>query len=120
MSFTKEQVKILRVAMQKALDEAGIDKTTFTVGNCTFGTGEATFKVSAVLDGAKTRAQEALDDWAALYELDTNKQTQIQGKLMKLVEYNSKARKMPWLVEDINTGAKYKLTQKQVEMWFKA
>lgn len=120
MSFTKEQVKILRVAMQKALEDAGIHKTTFTVGNCTFGSGEATFKVSAVLEGAKTRAQEALEGWASLYDLDINKQTQIQGKLMKLVEYNSKARKMPWVVEDINTGSQYKLTQQQVEMWFKA
>lgn len=120
MSFTKEQVKILRVAMQKALDEAGIHKTTFTVGNCTFGSGEATFKVSAVLEGAQTRAQEALVEYAKLYELDIDKKTQIQGKLMKLVEYNSKARKMPWVVEDINTGNQYKLTQRQAEMWFKA
>ena len=42
-----------------------------------------------------------------------------QGMSMSLVGYKSKARKMPWIVQDLKTGIEYKLTDTQAEQWFK-
>jgi len=125
-NFTKPQLKAIREAMQTALDRMeddygryGIGGVTFTVANCTYNGGEATYKVNVLLDGAETKEQKDLTQMAKLMGLDTSKIKDYQGMSMSLIGYKSKAPKMPWIVQDVKTGKEYKLTDTQAEQWFK-
>ena len=125
-NFTKPQLKAIREAMQTALDRMeddygryGIGGVTFTVANCTYNGGEATYKVNVLLDGAETKEQKDLNQMAKLMGLDTSKIKDYQGMSMSLIGYKSKAPKMPWIVQDLKTNKEYKLTDTQAEQWFK-
>ena len=118
-NFTKPQLKTIRAAMQSALEQVDLDGVTFTVANCTYNGGEATYKVNVLLDGAETKEQKDLTQMAQLFGLDTSKIKDYQGMSMSLIGYKSKAPKMPWIVQDLKTGKEYKLTDTQAEQWFK-
>ena len=118
-NFTKPQLKTIRAAMQSALERLDYEGITFTVANCTYNGGEATYKVNVLLDGAETKEQKDLTQMAKLMGLDTSKIHDYQGMSFSLVGYKSKARKMPWIVQDLKTGIEYKLTDAQVEEGFK-
>jgi hypothetical protein len=106
-TFTKPQLKALRETMQKALDEVNIEGISITVGNCTFGEGEANFKVKALLEGGKTKEQKDLEDAVHLYALDIDKVSSLQGMMVKLVGYKAKAYKRPWIVATSPEGSRY-------------
>ena len=132
-NFTKPQLKAIRAAMQDALDRmqnelAGAElqgssldlaQASFTVANCTYNGGEATYKVNVLLDGAETKEQKDLTQMAKLMGLDTSKIHNTQGMSLSLIGYKSKAPKMPWIVQDVKTGKEYKLTDAQAEEGFK-
>ncbi len=132
-NFTKPQLKAIRVAMQDALDRmqnelggaelqgSSLDlvQASFTVANCTYNGGEATYKVNVLLDGAETKEQKDLTQMAKLFKLDTSKIKDTQGMSLSLIGYKSKAPKMPWIVQDLKTNKEYKLTDTQAEQWFK-
>ena len=118
-NFTKPQLKAIRQAMQSALEQVNLEGMTFTVANCTYNGGEATYKVNVLLDGAETKEQKDLTQMAQLFGLDTSKIKDYQGMSMSLIGYKSKAPKMPWIVQDLKTGKEYKLTDTQAEQWFK-
>ena len=120
-NFTKPQLKAIRQAMQTALDrmQDELGGVAFNVANCTYNGGEATYKVNVLLDGAETKEQKDLTQMAKLMGLDTSKIKDTQGMTLSLVGYKSKAPKMPWIVQDLNTGLEYKLTQDQAEKLFK-
>lgn len=119
VEFTKKQLGDLRRDMQHVLDSAQFGGCKINVGNCTYLGGEATFKVTVLLDGAETKEQKYLTDMAGLYNLDTTKIANTQGKKFSLVGYKTKAPKMPWIVQDLLTGHEYKLTHDQAERLFK-
>tara|TARA_R100001440_G_scaffold6210_3_gene12943 strand:- start:3160 stop:3534 length:375 start_codon:yes stop_codon:yes gene_type:complete len=118
-NFTKPQLKTIRAAMQSALERLDYEGMTFNVANCTYNGGEATYKVNVLLDGAETKEQKDLTQMAKLMGLDTSKIHDYQGMSFSLVGYKSKARKMPWIVQDLKTGIEYKLTDAQAEEGFK-
>jgi len=132
-NFTKPQLKAIRAAMQDALDrmqnELGgaelqgssldLAQAYFTVANCTYNGGEATFKVNVLLEGAETKEQKDLTQMAKLMGLDTSKIKDTQGMSLSLIGYKSKAPKMPWIVQDLKTNKEYKLTDTQAERLFK-
>ena len=118
-NFTKPQLKVIRQAMQSALERLDYEGMTFNVANCTYNGGEATYKVNVLLDGAETKEQKDLTQMAKLMGLDTSKIHDYQGMSFSLVGYKSKAPKMPWIVQDLKTGIEYKLTDAQAEEGFK-
>lgn len=118
-NFTKPQLKAIRAAMQDALEQVNLEGVNFTVANCTYNGGEATYKVNVLLDGAETKEQKDLTQMAKLMGLDTSKIKDTQGMTLSLIGYKSKAPKMPWIVQDLKTGKEYKLTDTQAEQWFK-
>ena len=118
-NFTKPQLKAIREAMQSALEQVNLEGVNFTVANCTYNGGEATYKVNVLLDGAETKEQKDLTQMAQLFGLDTSKIGNTQGMSLSLIGYKSKAPKMPWIVQDLKTNKEYKLTDTQAEQWFK-
>ena len=117
-TFNKAQLKALRTAMQKALDEAGLDGMTIEVGNCSYSGGEATYKVKVLLDGAETEEQQTLKMYADMFGLDLNKTHTVQGKTLKLSGYNSRARKTPYLANEVGTDKTYRISTDQAHLWF--
>ena len=107
MKFDKPTARKIRDAMQEALDKADVNGVTIKVGNCSFTEGEATYKVKVLIDGAKSKDEEALEQMASLMGLDTSKIATLQGMRVSLVSYNSRARKRPWVVQDLTTAQKY-------------
>ena len=107
MTFDKSHLQLIRKSMQEALDQAGIKDVTIKVGNCSYSGGEATYKVQVLLDGAKSKEEQDLEQMAYLMGLDTSKIASLQGMKVSLVSYNSRARKRPWVVQDLTTAQKY-------------
>ena len=107
MTFDKATARKIRELMQKALEDADIDGVTIKIGNCSFTEGEATYKVNVLLDGGKSKEQTALEQLATLMSLDTSKIATLEGMKVSLVGYNSKARKRPWIIQDLTTAQKY-------------
>ena len=124
-NFTKEKLKAIREAMQLGLDrmQDEVEGITFNVDSCTYRGGEATFKVKVLLDGAETKEEKDLKKMAILSRLDTSKVHDYHDHRsvryrMQLVGYKTKAKKMPWIVEDRLSGNEYKLTDAQARQWF--
>ena len=107
MKFDKPTARKIRDAMQEALDKADVNGVTIEIGNCTYSGGEATYKIKVLLDGAKSKEEQDLEQMAHLMALDTNKIATLQGMRVSLVSYNSRARKRPWVVQDLTTVKKY-------------
>ena len=107
MTFDKPTARKIRELMQKALEDADIDGVTMSVGNCSFTEGEATYKVNVLLDGGKSKEQTDLEQMATLMRLDTSKIATLEGMKVSLVGYNSKARKRPWVIQNLTTAQKY-------------
>lgn len=107
MTFDKPTARKIRELMQKALEDADIDGVTMSVGNCSFTEGEATYKVNVLLDGGKSKEQTDLEQMATLMSLDTSKIATLEGMKVSLVGYNSKARKRPWVIQNLTTAQKY-------------
>ena len=107
MKFDKPTARKIRDAMQEALDKADVNGVTIEVGNCSFTEGEATYKVKVLLDGAKSKEEQDLEQMANLMGLNTYKIATLQGMRVSLVSYNSRARKRPWVVQDLTTVQKY-------------
>ena len=107
MKFDKPTARKIRDAMQEALEGADIDGVTITVGNCSFIDGEATYKVNVLLDGGKSKEQTALEQMAHFSQIDTSKIATLEGMKVSLIGYNSKARKRPWIIQDLTTAQKY-------------
>ena len=128
-NFTKPQLKELRSEMQSLLSAHPFEETVdipinkISVDSCTYNGGEATFKVKVLLDGAETKEQKDLTQMASLFNLDTTKiknyvdHKSVQYR-MSLVGYKTKARKMPWIAQDLLSGDEYKLTNQQARQWF--
>ena len=107
MKFDKPTARKIRDAMQEALDKADVNGVTIEIGNCTYSGGEATYKVKVLLDGAKSKEEQDLEQMASLMGLNTYKIATLQGMRVSLVSYNSRARKRPWVVQDLTTTQKY-------------
>ena len=107
MKFDKPTARKIRDAMQEALDKADVNGVTIEIGNCTYSDGEATYKVKVLLDGAKSKEEQDLEQMANLMGLNTYKIATLQGMRVSLVSYNSRARKRPWVVQDLTTTQKY-------------
>lgn len=127
-NFTKEKLKVLRNDINALLSTHPFEETCdlkiqTLVDSCTYRGGEATFKVKVLLDGAETKEEKDLKKMAILSRLDTSKVHDYHDHRsvryrMQLVGYKTKAKKMPWIVEDRLSGKEYKLTDTQARQWF--
>ncbi len=120
MKFDKPTARKIRDAMQEALDKADVNGVTIEIGNCTYSGGEATYKVKVLLDGAKSKEEQDLEQMASLMGLNTYKIATLQGMRVSLVSYNSRARKRPWVVQDLTTVKKYIIDDDTAKRLFKA
>ena len=93
-TFDRKTLKNLRTEMQDLLASYGVKSNLdIKVGNMSFSDAEVTIKVAAKIVGAKTMKDTMLEVMVADYSL---KMKNSDGD--ELVEYNSRASKMPWVL----------------------
>ena len=124
-NFDKPTIKAIRAAMDQALatvaSEYGI---TINTGNARFSGNEVTFKVKAnTVDGATGTAitKEAQTFEAVKYQegighLSVGDTITLQGKDFILRGYNTRARKSPINIEDMQ-GRGYKCSVSMLKMY---
>lgn len=106
-------LKVLREQMEKALRQIDAPGFVFTVGRCTYGEDNATFKVEVARkrsDGLVIN-RDASDflrsaKWFGFTSDDLGKEFQANGKTYKLVGLASRKSKRPVLAADLS-GQKF-------------
>ena len=106
----------LALAIAAVLEKHGLDKTKQDLRWTS--EGAITWKIEASSGEAK---RESLAMYASFVSIDPNEIDRIfslAGRQLRLVRYNTRARVMPWVAEDLATGKRYKLTDEQVQHAF--
>ena len=123
-NFDKPTIKAIRQAMDQALatvaDEYGI---TINTGNARFSGNEVTFKVKAntMGEGGQVNTKEAqmfelVKGQEGLGHLSVGDTVTLQGKSFILKGFNTRARKSPIQIEDMQ-GRGYKCSVSMLKMY---
>ncbi len=120
MKLTRKKLQEIRIQLNEVFTENLIDGVEISLGNATFDSDNATFKLKIKVAGALTHEEKALKDMASLMNLDTTKEASIDGMRCKLVSYKNKAPKFPWVIKDLDTSKMYKIKNYQAQVYFGA
>ena len=123
-NFDKPTIKAIRMAMDNAL--ATVEKEygiTISTGNARFSGNEVTFKVKANTMGSdgtvntkEANMFELVKNQEGLGHLFVGDTITLQGKQFILKGYNSRARKSPIQIEDMQ-GRGYKCSVSMLKMY---
>ena len=112
-AFDRKNLHALRAEMEAVLTKYGIDSNLeFSVGSMSFSPAEVTIKVSAKVKGAVTRGDVMLEARVKTLGLKMEKNG------MKLVRYDSKKFKFPFIYE--KGGKMYKTSEEHAKFLFAA
>jgi hypothetical protein len=107
--------KDLRPALQKLLDESDLaNRYEVTVGSASYDDVQATFKITLKDAGAKTHGQDFAEREAERLGLKL-----VSDNGARIVDYNFKAPKYPWIVEKAD-GRRYKYPDSLIKREFAA
>lgn len=112
MAITREQLRVLRVEMQAALNKAGIKNFDLEVGAMRFGPDEVNIKVKGKLKGVATATDRVFERKVAELGLQL---VNAEGK--RLTGYTPSRWKYPFSYVS-NRGAQYKCTEAQAKVLF--
>jgi hypothetical protein len=114
--FDKTNLKSLRAEMQALLNKYGVDANLeFKVGNMKFSEAEVEIKVTATVNGAKTFSNVILESRIAALGL------KLKNKFGdELVDYNTRAHKMPFVYINAADGKRYKCDERMAKIRFAA
>ena len=124
-NFDKPTIKAIRMAMDNALAQVASEYgITINTGNARFSGNEVTFKVKAnTVDGATgtaiTKEAQMFDVYKhaeGLGHLNVGQTITLQGKDFILKGYNTRARKSPINIEDMQ-GRGYKCSVQMLKMY---
>ena len=114
MEFSKPSVKALRERLDESmfgnsvikpiLEELGVNAR---LGNAKFDDDRVTFQLVIENKDALREIERDLPDKALWNGLDTTKIGKHKGKSYSLVGWKRRARKEPWVVQDLATGTEY-------------
>jgi hypothetical protein len=114
--FDRKNLTALRAEMQALLSKYGVDSNLeIEVGNMKFSEAEVEIKVKAKVKGAKTLTNVILESRVAALGM---KMTNKFGD--QLVDYNTRAHKMPFVYINAADGKRYKCTEQMAKMRFSA
>lgn len=93
MQINKTTLKSLRNHIEKVLKENSIDGINLELGNCSFDSSQADFKLKVTVSGGETREQLHLKDIADIHNINLS----FEHPTWVLEGYRSKARSKPFL-----------------------
>ena len=114
--FDRTNLKALRIEMQDVMNKYGVKSNLeIHVGNMSFGDAEVSIKIKAVIKGVKTAADH-------MTEMLIKQSNLVSPNKMgdTIVEFNSRAHKMPWIYKCGKTGKQFKTTDESAERRFAA
>ena len=117
--FDRKNLKALRQDMNAAL--AAIEAQygiKIHVGNASFSDNEVTFKTkcNTIGEGGKAQTKEA-NQWKLYAELNgvgqfsVGDRVELQGRIFTIEGWNTRAKKSPVMIKEINTGNTFKCTK---------
>lgn len=114
--FDRKNLNALRAEMNALLNKYGIESNIeFEVGNMKFSESEVEIKVKAKIVGAKTFTNVILESRVAALGL------KMKNKIGdELVDYNTKAYKMPFVYRNAADGKLYKCDERLAKIRFAA
>jgi hypothetical protein len=114
--FDRTNLKALRDEMSALLSKYGIDSNLeIEVGNMKFSDSEVEVKVKAKVKGVKTLTNVILESRVTALGL------KLKNKLGdELVDYNTRAHKMPFVYINAADGKRYKCDERLAKMRFAA
>ena len=123
-NFDKPTIKAIRLAMDSALAKVEKDYgIKISTGNARFSGNEVTFKVKAntVTSGGKAITKEAqmfdiVKHQEGIGHLSVGDTVTLQGKSFTITGYNTRARKSPINIEDMQ-GRGYKCSVSMLKMY---
>jgi hypothetical protein len=114
VKFDRKNLTALRDEMSALLKKYGVDTNLeFEVGNMKFSEAEVEIKVKAKVVGAKTLTNVILESRVAALGM---KLKNALGD--ELVDYNTRAHKMPFVYISARDGKRYKCTEDMAKMRF--
>jgi hypothetical protein len=116
--MNRATAKMMRTKLEQIFADNGIDGYEIELGNATFNDVEVTYKLVVREQGAGSPEERDLETFANLSDIDTNKIANQQGKTFSLVGYKTRARKNPWIVQDMKSGTKYVINDMTAKRWF--
>jgi len=118
----RQLAKIIRTKLNELMEngiEVGGETLNVTVGNCTFNSDDCTFKITIAKEGAKSKEERDLISYANAFEVEPFKvNTLADGTSYKLVGFNTRARKKPFIIEKIGADAKYVIDEYLARKYF--
>ena len=106
----------LLAAISTVLHKHGMDKNKSAIKYT--ADGEVTFTLNAATPTAKENNLERWAEYMGIPKASIGSKVWVNDKLLKLVDFNSRAPKMPWIAEDIASGKRYKLSTDAVKARF--
>ena len=114
--FDRSNLKALRTEMEALLAKYGVESNLdITVEGMRFSEAEVKINVVAKVKGAKTLTNVILESRVAALGL---KMKNKYGD--ELVDYNTRAPKMPFIYLNVADGKRYKCTEQMAKMRFAA
>ena len=113
----RQEAKKLRAELEKVL-KLFDSSYTVTVGNCTYTSEDATFKLTIAPEGALSKEERDLAYFADMYDVDPNKIGNFPDGQHSLIGYNTSARKNKFIIQKLSTGAKYAIDQYVARKYF--
>ena len=114
--FEKSNLKALRAELQEVLEKYGMGSNlNVEVGNMRFSTSEVDIKVKATIKGAKTFANSILEGRVKTLGLSFKNKNGDE-----LVDYNTRAYKMPFVYKCGRTNKMFKCDEAAAVMRFSA
>lgn len=110
--FDKKTLKALRDEIIKQLQETGDSNLEYQIGGIKFSEGDCDIQLKVRIKGKKTMTEKMLDQMLVISNLRKKNDA---GQT--LVEYISRKRKYPWIMEDKN-GKRFQLTDDQAKAFF--
>ena len=112
MNLTKDLLRRIRTKIQGELSKVEEElNITLTLGNCSYSSNRAKFQLELLTANGKSKEQEDLEDMAQYLNLDLDKIGEWSGDSYKLWGYKSRARKNPFIIEDVKTQKRYVISE---------
>lgn len=105
--FDRPTLKILRDELEEILEQLSRSHNLkVNVGAMSYSEHEVDIKINILIEGQKSKTENALEGFANAMELDLSKIVNRNGKSYSLVDYKPKSRVWEFVVQDNKTGNK--------------
>lgn len=118
-SFEKQTFTFLRAEIDAALNAvAAKHGITLKIGNISFDAGKFSTKLEGKCEASGDQEQKMAIQMARLYDIDATKTyTKADGTTMTIVRFDSKKRKMPWILR-AQDGKMYQISDEEAKRRF--